>query len=853
MALIYILSYGERKNDPVRISHEFYQVGNLTIGEIASQVFFLHLSVDFREQPSQFSMKEAIVMPKNYQHILALVFAVKEINENPAILPNITVGLHVFDNYYSTQVTYEATLHLLSTQDKFVPNYKCDIQDHLITVIGGLDAETSCYMATVLNAYKIPQIAYGSLVSGQREKMLFPSLYQMVPNEVHQYTGIIQLLRHFRWTWVGLFAVDDDNGERFFQALVPMLFAHHICSAFVERTPKWTYVAGMLDMFLSNLDRFPVLMKSQANIFIVHGAPPSMLNLAWYLHMAVLDLHLGKVWIVTEQWDFKLSPYQKGWVIQSFHGALSFTVHSNEPPGFRTFLQNVHPFWERQDGFIQDFWEKAFSCSLKNASVAESEEPEESCTGEEELESLPGTFFEMSMTGHSYNVYNSAHAIANALSMMYEFRSKHKARVTGRILEFWNLQPWQGISFNNTAGETVHFDVNGELDTGFDITNWKTFPNQSFVRVLVGRLDPQGPPGKELTIQDESIVWHRSFKEALPISVCNDHCHPGSSKKKKEGEPFCCYVCIPCPEGKISAQEDMDYCTECSEDHYSNLEQNQCIPKVITYLSYDEPLGIMLGFSAAVLAFITVLVLGTFVKYQDTPIVKANNRSLTYTLLIALLLCFLCSLVFIGKPQPVTCLFQQTAFVIVFSVALSSVLAKTITVVLAFMATKPGSRMQKWVGKGLANAIVLSSFLIQATMCSFWLFIFPPFPDKNMNSLKGEIIIECNEGSATMLYCTLGYLAFLAIVSFTVAFFARKLPDTFNEAKFITFSMLVFCSVWLSFIPTYLSTKGKYMVTVEVFSVLTSSAGLLGFIFSPKCYIILMKPNLNKREQLIWR
>ncbi|XP_039766612.1 vomeronasal type-2 receptor 26-like [Ornithorhynchus anatinus] len=822
-------------------SRGYYKDGDLVIGGLFSLNIFSGIPPSFSSYPSWFNTK-FVRADKHYQHVLALVFAVEQINKDPSLLPNISLGFHISDNLFRERLAVEQSLILLSGAGRTVPNYNCEARRKLVAVIGGVKASLSLAMTNILGFHRIPQITYGPFDADLRDSGQFPSLYQMAPRDSAQQRGIVRLLVHFGWTWVSLVVSDNVQGERFARTLRGEMATHGVCVALTEQIPETKYYGTM------EIRRLYTKMDANfVNVAIIYGDIDSLLLFKWTLSMVDES---GKIWIITAHWDVSVRiDYERK--DDAFCGSLSFSTHTSEIPKFQDFLQTVNPLKYPDDIYLKNFWEAYLQCQFPVGSFVQ--ERVNVCQINESHKGIPEIFTDLQLSGVSYTVYGAVYAVARVLHAMLLLRSEMEMAETGDTVRLLSWQLHSFLSrhwFNTSTGDERHFGGNNQAVLSFDILNFRRTGYYICEKIKVGEFNARAPLGSDFTINEKAIEWNERFEET-PRSVCSQSCLPGYRKATRESTAVCCYDCAPCPEGEISNRTDAAECVKCPEDEYPNPQKDRCLPKVITFLSYDEPLGFVLACSALCFFLISALTLGIFIKHRETPIVRANNRGLSYILLVSLMLSFLCSLVFIGRPSTASCLLRQTAFGIIFSVAVASVLAKTITVVLAFRATKPGSRSRGWMGPRMSNCVVLACALIQVTICGIWLGTVPPFPDSNAQAEFGHIVLECNEGSVTAFYCVLGYLGFLALVSFTVAFLARNLPDTFNEAKFITFSMLVFCSVWISFLPTYLSTKGKAMVAVEIFSILASSTGLLGCIFGPKVYVILLRPDRNTREQLL--
>uniref|UniRef100_A0A3B3B923 Olfactory receptor C family, h1 n=1 Tax=Oryzias melastigma TaxID=30732 RepID=A0A3B3B923_ORYME len=328
-----------------------------------------------------------------------------------------------------------------------------------------------------------------------------------------------------------------------------------------------------------------------------------------------------------------------------------------------------------------------------------------------------------------------------------------------------------------------------------------------------------------------------------------ESCFPGFRQAVIKGKPICCFSCIACAAGEIS---NSTKCSPCPLEYWSNEDHNKCVPKVIEFLSYEETMGALLAGFSLFGASLTLVVSFVFFWFRHTPLVKASNSELSFFLLLSLTLCFLCALTFIGQPTDWSCMLRHVAFGITFALCISCILTKTITVVIAFTAKRPANTVPQ-CSVLLQRMGVLGGTFLQVLICVVWLTLAPPFPHKNTVYAAERIILECSLGSSIGFWVVLGYIGLLAVLCLILAFLARKLPDNFNEAKFITFSMLIFIAVWVTFIPAYVSSPGKFTVAVEIFAILASSFGLLFCIFAPKCYILLLKPERNTKNHMMGR
>ncbi|XP_059109653.1 vomeronasal type-2 receptor 116-like isoform X3 [Peromyscus eremicus] len=543
-----------------------------------------------------------------------------------------------------------------------------------------------------------------------------------------------------------------------------------------------------MDLYMSRAEvYYNQVMTSSTNVVIIYGDTDSTLAVSFRMWES---LGIQRIWVTTSQWDVTTS--KKDFTFDSSHGTLAFAHHHSEISGFKTFVQTLNPL-KCSDEYLTRLGWMNFNCEVSASKC----ETLKNCSSNASLQWLMGQTFDMAFSDDSYDIYNAVYTVAHAVHEMLLQQVDDGKGHYGNCLKLHSFL--RKTHFTNPVGEKVNMNQRENLQAEYDIFQVWNFPNGLGLKVKIGEFSPYFPHGQQLHLYEDVIEWTTGSRQ-MPPSVCSADCGPGFRKFLQEGIAACCFDCIPCPENEVSNE--------------------------------------------------TILVLGVFVKHHDTPIVKANNRNLSYILLISLMFCFLCSFLFIGQPNTDTCVLQQITFGVVFTVAVSTVLAKTVTVLLAFTVTAPGRRMSFFIISRAPNYIIAICTLIQIILSAIWLLVSPPFIDTDTHSEHGQIIIVCNKGSVSAFYCVLGYHGSLALGSFIVAFLARNLPDKFNEAKLLTFSMLLFCSVWVTFLPVYHSTKGKVMVVVEVFSILSSSAGLLGCIFIPKCYIILLRPERNSLQKL---
>ncbi|XP_069072180.1 extracellular calcium-sensing receptor-like [Pleurodeles waltl] len=826
----------------------FTSAGNILIGGIFpvhdDQIY---PDTSFTEQPVQKVCQ--LFSLQTYQRLQAMVFAIEEINKNLNILPNVTLGFRLYDSCAVMQKALEGMLWILTQQAGPVLNYQCQEKPQIAAIVGPSSSTHSIVLARILGLRRYPQISYFSTSPLLSDRNQFPSFFRTIPSDDAQSRGLAQLVMHFGWTWVGILALNNDYGQHGAEILQAELAQSGVCVAFSESIV--TNVANKNAFHIAQ-----VMKNSTANVIVVFSNDANFVPIVDELLRQNVT---GKVWIASEAWSTS-SLLSKKKYYGILAGTIGFAVHSGEIPGFSEHLNNVHPSRTPDDVFIKGFWEGVFGCKVldERSSMSSSGNQTQMCTGAETFKGFQNSYSDVKHFEISYNVFSAVYVTAYALHGLNACKLGKGPFIEGTCADVLDFQPWQvlhyikSVQIQTIDGARQYFDERGNPPAQYDVINWQLDAEGILQQTRVGSYGSTTTLQQSLVIDVGALQWV-SMDTQIPASVCSASCLPGFRKNTIEGEPTCCFNCIACPEGEISNQTDSIKCHKCPQDHWPNKKQDGCLLKEIEFLTYEEPVGAFSAIIVILLLIISFVILTLFILHRNTPIIKANNRLISYILLLALMMCFFSSLPFIGYPSTAKCLLRQATFGISFALCVSCILAKTIMVVIAFNATKPHSGLRKWVGSQVSYTVTSVGTLVQILFCISWLIFSPPFSQHNTHTKVGKIIIECNEGSQVAFWCMLGYLWLLATISFIMAFLARKLPNSFNEAKFITFSMLAFLSVWVSFIPAYLSTSGKYMVAMEIFAILSSGASLLFCIFLPKCYIIVFRHDMNTKEYLMSR
>ncbi|XP_070535513.1 extracellular calcium-sensing receptor-like [Ptychodera flava] len=533
---------------------------------------------------------------------------------------------------------------------------------------------------------------------------------------------------------------------------------------------------------------------------------------------------------------------------------------------------------------------EAFSASTYFQSTTTDQTPgpddsENYCTGTESLSASPA-MDAVDSSPYIYRVYLAVYAVAHALHDMLRCTTPHGLLSEGSCPNMDNLQSWQllkyirHVNFSDNSGRMIHFDDEGSVEGLYDIVNWQIgkdgFGTAEYKSdeesennsdkggdschgdtcdtlnvVTVGQHDGGYHITQRLNVDNELLVWKNSQMDVVPMSRCNTPCQPGERRGIVVGFPICCYECVHCPEGSISNETDSTECTACPQGTWSNEDHTECTEKYLEYLAWNDPAAIVCVVIIIIGLLANIAVMVIFIYYRETPVVKASNRELSFLMLAGLFVCFCGSFTVIGRPTRMQCLAQVPLRSIAFTMCISILLVKTHRIMTVFGSKIPNAHRHRCLAKTKLQLLAVGALTFgQVLICITWLGLLPPLPIYNTDSAKRIIYVECDTNFSIPMVVMFCYTWIIAGVCLVFAFRTRKLPENFNEAKYITFSMLIYFLLWLIYFPTYFGTNGRFKALCQVILLITSSYALFVCIFFPKCHVIIFTPHLNSVDHI---
>uniref|UniRef100_A0A8C5QQG2 G-protein coupled receptors family 3 profile domain-containing protein n=1 Tax=Leptobrachium leishanense TaxID=445787 RepID=A0A8C5QQG2_9ANUR len=779
---------------------------------------------------------------------LSMIYTIEKIN-NMTLLPGITLGYEIYDSCADALKATQATMKLIPEIINIHNSLHCNGTEIIPTVkavVGEVFSELSIAVSRILRVLFIPQVSPASTAPILSDKVKFPSFLRTVPSDIHQTKAIAKLIKTFDWNWVGIIASDDDYGHSALSLLNTVFKEEMICTAFSKTVPSYVDHALLQKKLEDILD---IIVNSSAKVVVVFAKGPIVSK----LFEKAIRRKISRTWIASDIWinSREVSSTEN---LEKVGTVLGFNVKVGHIEGFREYLMNLQPPKQGAiNSFLKEYKELRFGCPEEYRNYIKcTNSPLATCDPYDAVlqkSPLACRVDNVSSANDDFLVQNAewstTYSTALAVTAIAQ-AIKNIICKNGTCEKNMNLLPRQllhelknsSFSYN---GELFSFDISGDINSGYHLMNWQTV-NSSTQFHIAGKYDIHN---SSIHVNRQLILWNTD-DNMVPFSNCSKPCPPGYFKK--HSLVSCCYECVPCAEGYYTPTIDMTECSKCNFTLWSRNASSRCEERTIEYFHWENPFAFaLISFASFGLLLILITAL-LFIRYHNTPAVKAAGGNYSYLIIISLFFSLISTLLFIGQPSDKICQIRQPLYGISFTLCVSSILIKSLRIILAFESAKRFVNLTRSTYKPVIIIAVLTS--LQLCNISLWLSLNRPRFEE-IYTIPELRILQCDEGSYVPFGIMLGYIGFLALTCFILAYKGRKLPEKYNEARSITFSMLIYMFVWIVFIPVYKNSSGMYLSAVQIVAILASVYGVIFCHLLPACYIILFKRKTNNRERYL--